>query len=209
MWGPGRRKLIVGVACVAFAGAVAAGIAAQDTGSSASPQAVHSSTRGDTSGGGGTRVGKERTAAERRKSRFRQGITPPPSGFHAKADAQLEQVKSCLKNAGYSVEPTANHEEDRWWVASTSLRTHRGAYFIAIAPYRHYADQWIEQLLEMPGGPSRGTYKGTVALVPYSFKSSNAPHVPLPPVNRRERAEVAACAFSVPAALGQPKRASF
>lgn len=125
MPGLGRRKLIVGIACVPAAGAVAAGIAAQDTGTSA--QAVHSSTRADTSGDGGTRVGKERTAAERRTSRFRQGITPPPSGFRAKADAQLKQVKSCLKNAGYRVGPTANQEEDYWWVASTSLRTRRGS----------------------------------------------------------------------------------
>jgi hypothetical protein len=209
MSGLSRRKLIVGVACVAFVGAVAAGIAAQDTGTSASLQAVHSSTRADRSGGGGRRAGKERTAAERRKSRFRQGITPPPSGFHAKADAQLERVRSCLKNVGYGVEPTANHKEDYWWVASTSLRTRRGAYYIAIAPYRHYAEQWIEHWLGTAGGPSRGIYKGTVALVPYSFKSSNAPHVPLPQANRRERADVAACAFSVPAASGQPKRVSF
>ena len=127
---------------------------------------------------------------------------------------QARQVQRCISEFGF---PTAAHisrngpdslgvvpvtRKDsgrRLPVAGTGLRTEHGYYYVGIAPTREIAQKYYVLQSGFPGGVVRDRARdGLVSLETVPFGRGRATYA----ANLRR---VASCAFSVPAAPGQPK----
>jgi hypothetical protein len=86
-------------------------------------------------------------------------------------------------------------------VMKTGLRSDNGVYYIGITSNPADARSYLGVGLGVPGGSTfDGSYDGSVTLISYQWTRDRAAY-------KSDRAKVAACAFSVPAASGHPKPA--
>lgn len=87
----------------------------------------------------------------------------------------------------------------RFPVAATGLRTDNGYYYVGVAPTREVAGNYYYLQSAFPGGSGRDrAHDGLVSIEIVRFGQDMAAFA----ANLRT---VASCAFSVPAAPGQPK----
>lgn len=129
--------------------------------------------------------------------------------------AQAHQVARCLSQAGYpmarllkngsprgiGVVPAARSSDGAGglWVAKTGLRTYHGNFYVWIAPTQRLSDRTYYAESGVPGGGERDHgHDGRVSIESERFGKHHAASV-------AELQTVASCAFSVPAAAGQPK----
>jgi hypothetical protein len=133
--------------------------------------------------------------------------------FGRQAPQELRRVVGCLIDSGFA-NPSRPAKDIAGSVPpeSVGVETRAGSYAVGIFPTEHQAYVYVYQQTSFPGASGaavHGSYQGLVALYSEAHddngiagrnKESHAYFV--------ERTAVTACAFSIPAATGQPTSVS-
>jgi hypothetical protein len=130
--------------------------------------------------------------------------------FPRDAPKELRSVATCLTDAGFAT-PSLHHYDDyegtgRPYV-SAGVRTTSGSYEAAIFPKAKDAFVWAFQQTTGPGSNAlHASYYGRVALYSEALnrRGGIAERGAESHAYYAERSAIAACAFSIPAAKGQP-----
>jgi hypothetical protein len=200
MEGLSRRALALLVACVLVLGGVTALVGC--------------------GGSGGTTMV---TSTVTSQSRPRAGHEFQPAGvspgarrqadirsFRHDAPKELQSVAACLADAGFGTPSLHPHDtySGTGPYASASIETDAGSYEVAIFPKQDDAYRYVYQQTSYPGAGSlavHGSYYGRVALYSEALHDNGiAARGNESDAYYAERTVVAACAFAIPAATGQP-----
>jgi hypothetical protein len=200
------RKVVCGLACVVWAGASALSVTACGSGASGDTQTVTSEHSRPANWEVRPKAVK-RTAKERKRHHHLVRV----------AFDQAREVERCLSRSGYNkmtrhshgtpdglgVAPVTRATRESYGgrlpVAETGLLADHGSYLVGIAPTRGTAQQYVVFEDGVTGFSERDHSRdGLVSLE----SRDDGGHLK---IYAAERHTVASCAFSVPAASGQPK----
>jgi hypothetical protein len=129
--------------------------------------------------------------------------------FSSQAPEELRRVADCLVNSGFD-DPSRPAKDIAGSVPpdSVGIETRAGSYAVGIFPTRHQAYVYVYQQTSFPGASGvavHGSYQGLVALYSEAHNDNGiAGRNSESHAYFAERTAVAACAFSIPAATGQP-----
>lgn len=199
------RKVVYGLACVGMAGAVT--LSLTTCGSGASVDTQSSASKPPRPANWEVRPAAVKRAAEEHKRHARVVQV---------AFTQARQVQRCISRSGYTTLARISHNRVRGLgvvpvmratresfggplpVPETGLRTDNGSYVVGIAPTRAVADVYVSFESGVAGSSDRDYSSDGLVSVQSANFGGLATYA-------AERATVASCAFSVPAASGHPK----